>query len=104
MKNFIYLSLSFMLLTSFTADQKSVEQNNLKVDVCHKGNAISVNGTSLISHLLHGDILGNCDPCNSSSLDTDNDGVPDCFDPCPNTPGCPETGCPPALGTGGTCE
>ena len=100
MKNFIYLSLSFMLLTSFTADQKSVEQNNLNVDVCHKGNAISVNGASLISHLLHGDILGNCDPC-GSTLDTDGDLVPDCFDSCPNTPGCPETGCPP---TAGTCE
>jgi len=94
MKNIIYLCLIFMVLTSFKVDEKSVELNNFNVDVCHKGNVISVSILSLPAHLFHGDVLGDCKPDCDPTSDRDGDGVDDCLDRCPDVWGCPEmSGC-----------
>tara|TARA_R110001606_G_scaffold397605_1_gene574594 strand:- start:664 stop:936 length:273 start_codon:yes stop_codon:yes gene_type:complete len=90
-----------MVFTSFKVDEKSFEQNNFKVDVCHKGKVISVGITSLIAHLAHGDVLGDCEPDCDSTSDRDGDGVNDCVDLCPDVWGCPENG---GCGINGQCE
>ncbi len=42
-----------------------------KIVVCHKGNALTIGSSGVADHLLHGDMLGSCEPISVRSRPTD---------------------------------
>lgn len=64
------INISNLAIVTVTVTLVDNENNNSKVDICHKGKkTISVSENAISAHLKHGDVIGTCDNDDQSSSD-----------------------------------
>jgi hypothetical protein len=91
----LWTAIATLVVLGLGAGTASAEKR--KIEICHKGNVISVDVHAVPAHLEHGDRLGNCEgtgPCGPCSFIFDPvtcaDGTTyanQCFADCNNAPG-----------------